>query len=364
MKDKHIRNILNSVQEPYNPAHWEAIRPELESRKERRSLVWPWYLLASMMMLAIVFLFWQGDHNSSMTDSPSKGSITDKLNTPAIAVGAIQEAPEELPAVEDSQSSSPVPHSIVIEALPGKQQTLLPLTMVEQPLTFKYAEYPTITRRDNDGLPELSSQIIQELVFQVSFPEETVAPDLVMKERTHWCAGMGIAAAGWLNPEEGRLWYTGASAQLEASKGAWRIGISPALLHTDDHFRDEWLPVDITDESPEFMESNAGAFAPMTVLQKQRVAFAPEYQFALPIHVSWQQNHGLLHYAIGPELGITHGWGSMSSVTESFLGLRGALGCQLGRRSYLHVSYAYSRPFSEQWTEINRASLTFNHFIK
>lgn len=364
MKDKHIKNILNSVQEPYDPAHWEAIRPELESRKERRSLVWPWYLLASVMMLAIAFLFWQGDQTSSIGDSPTMGSITDKLTEPTKDAETIQKAAEKLPAEQELQASSSVFNHMVIEAIPSSKQPFLPLSMVEQSQTLEYAEYPEITRRHNEVLPELSTNNISRLAVEVSFPEKTLESDLVIKEKTHWSTGMGIAIAGWLNPEEGRLWYSGASAQLEASKGAWCIGISPALMHTDDHFRDEWLPVDLIDESPEFRESNAGAFAPMTVLQKQSVAFAPQYQFILPIHIAWQQNHGSLRYSIGPEAGITHGWGSMSSNTESFLGLRGALGCQLGNRSYLYVSYAYSRPFSDKWTEINRASLTFNHFIK
>ncbi len=365
MKDKDIKNILNSVQEPFDPAHWEAIRPELEARNSRRSVIWPWYLLASVMMLALAFLFWQGDQNKPFEETSAVFSPSQELDEKEAAILELDKEAETAIVKHAKQAvSTPLRKTTAIEALPVRALAALPATSHHEPGTSSnFFEAPGAVLKNKVAFPLIPSNELQLQYYGSQVLAGAKASSLKSKSRMHFSSGLGMTVAGWLNPEGGRLWYGGATAELELSMGAWQIGISPALMRTNDHFKDEWLPVDIADENPEFRESNLGAFAPMTVLQKQQVAFAPQYQVVLPVHLSWQYRRGRFSYAAGPELGLIHGWGDAAAVTEGFLGLRGAVACHLGSRSFLRASFAYGRPFSDSWTGINRAALTFHHFI-
>jgi hypothetical protein len=366
MRDKDIRNILNSIQETYNPAHFDAIRPELEKRKKRRSIVWPWYFLAFAMLLSLSFLLWQEEHHLLIIDNEtgkSTQSVAGDSDSPSITMRE-KDGTQKLTS-DPNFISADDRKANVIKTLPVR-----PLASVNErdirvdKLNFHLSK-ETPFHLNRSDMPATIAHGKSVVIASPSYHKfVTQSVEVPRENQFHLSSGLGIAAGGWLNPEEGRLWYTGATFDFQISKGAWSMGLAPSLLQTNNHYRDEWLPVDIADENPAFRESNAGAFAPMTILQKQRVAFAPENQLVLPLFLAWQYNQGSLTYSIGPEAGLTYGWGDTVSQTEGFLGFRGALGCRLGSRSYVLASFAYGRPFSDHWTEFNRASLTYNHYIK
>ena len=365
MKDKEIKGIINNIQEPYDPAHWEALRPELEARKERRSLVWPWYMLASIMLLALSFLLWQNDQGNVQKAS-IQSKITEDFSEPRTYSSDRTEYLEHTNPdvlIENKKEESEIvaidtPTKEEIEALSKI------IALPDQEMPFAFEEASPVASQSFKGIAPISTNEQNPLLNDAPYVIWETQTAHQGKSKLSVFAGIGLAAGGWLNPELNKLWYSGAAASFEIKSKAFVVGFSPSLLRTDNNFKDEWLPVDIQNQDAQFRESNAGAFSPMTVLQKQRVAFAPGHQLVLPIHISWQQQRGTLSYAIGPNGGVSTGWGDVKQTTEGFLGIRAALGLQLGKRAQLSLTYAHNKIFSDRWTEFNRVALTFNHHIR
>lgn len=365
MKDKEIKNILNNIQEPYDPAHWEALRPELEARKKRRSLVWPWYMLASIMLLALSFLLWQTSQVDLQKDS-IQSNIAEGFNENRTfstnRTENLENANSDLRAEKALEPSE----AVDIDATTVEEIEVLTKinALSDKEMPFVFEEDAPGDLQSLKGIPPVSTKKLQPLLDEAPYIKRETQTVHQGKSSLAVFTGIGLTAGGWLNPELNRLWYSGAAASFEIKLKAFVVGFSPALLRTDNNFKDEWLPVDIQNQGAQFAESNAGAFSPMTILQKQRVAFAPGHQLVLPLHISWQKQRGSLYYAIGPNGGISTGWGDVKQTTQGFLGIRAALGLQLGKRAHLSLSYAHNKLFSDRWTEFNRAALTFNHHIR
>lgn len=353
--DRDIKNKLQRYEAPFDPNDWEQMEGVLLERRERRSIVWPWYLLFAVFALSISgLLIWQQSISNKLTQIPKvKAPISmeihemdhqnthesfepvllqfEKSSEVHVSNKSMSAKSNNLKREKASLELSKMPVNVEdnrnVDKLktPKNNQSLNLLPALEMNEKFVYSDSDNISFPTKELNIEKEEQIIKT-AFEVG-----IFASVLMQEHHD------------LSSQE----YVGGGIHLSLETENWQFGLLPAYLETNGIEEEIWEEYNARESDPVF-QNNFQSFSPTTFFRKKVIYKANKTQWRIPFYAGYKLSSGRFSVVFGPQISYSF---SDHTANQKFMGvgLRSAIACSLNKNIDLNMNGFYEQVDHTDW---------------